>query len=1277
LEFIGRRDSQVKVRGYRIELEEIASALLSHVAVEQAVVVTRENEPGDLRLVGYIVAKEPEIDLSVLRRHLEDRLPDYMVPAAIVVLEAMPLTSSGKIDRRSLPAPELRPDLETFVAPRTEVEQILASIWREVLRLDRVGVDDNFFELGGHSLTATRVVARVRETLHVELSLRELFEATTLRLLAERVEALRRQASGALLPTLTERQRPSLLPLSHAQERLWFLEQLGLVGSAYNIPLALKLEGPLDGGALESSLREIIRRHETLRTRFELREGQPIQVIEAPGVFRLERVDLRELPDQQRELEQSRRIQQEVERRFDLAVGPLVRACVLQLSDTEHVLLVTVHHIVSDGWSRGVLVRELSTLYQAFSRGLPSPLLELPIQYADYALWQRSWLTGDVLDRQLTYWKSRLAGAPAGLDLPTDHVRPAVANFKGGIVPFALSAEISKCLHDLARRNGATLYMVLLAAFQVLLGRWSGQKDIVVGSPIAGRTHRDTEGLIGCFLNTLVMRADLSGNTTFEELLSQVKETTLGAYAHQDLPFERLVEELQPVRDLSRQPLFQVLFELQNVPQEPLNLTGLSLRAMSGQHTAAKFDLTLDLSETPAGLRGVIEYASALFDRETIERLADQFKTLLADIVARPRKLISALPLLTEADREQQLVQGIGTTADYRRDVCLHELFAEQASRTPDAVALLYEADSLTYGELERRSNQLSRYLRARGVRPEAVVGLCVERSLDMVIAVLGIMKAGGAYLPLDPQYPTQRLAFMLKTAGALLTVTHSALRDRVPASAGDLVYLDAEAGQIAHQAESSLHSGAQPENLAYVMYTSGSTGEPKGVMVRHASVVNYLAFLSEHCGLSPDSVGLQVSGLSFDPSVRDIFGPLLNGGRLVIMPAGLHKDPRAYVDAIERHGVSKILSIIPRLLDSVLEAADGRPMDSLDAVLTCGEPLHDATCNTFHRAVGNARLINQYGPTECTMVSTTFVVNAQEQGVGVVPIGRPIANAQVYVLDEHLEPVPVGVVGELYIGGAGLSRGYLNRPGLTAQQFIANPFGAGDRLYRSGDLVRYLSNGTLGFVGRRDAQVKVRGHRIEIGEIEAALLRHPEVAQVAVLAFEHASGDRRLVGYVAGMDTSAPRLNALKDWLKERLPEHMVPSTLVLLDRLPLTPNGKVDRRALLAPEDRPGSAEYSPPKTLTESTLASIWSEVLRCERIGTTDNFFELGGHSLMAARVVARVREVMSVELALRELFEAPTLEGLARCIDGLRWARDNQDVLAADLQMQGAIEEGGV
>ncbi|WP_163230234.1 non-ribosomal peptide synthetase [Caulobacter rhizosphaerae] len=1108
LEFLGRLDHQVKVRGHRIELGEVEAVLLEQPGVAQAVAVVREDAPGDRRLTAYVVGRD--LDAGDLRARVRARSPGYMVPSAIVVLDQLPLTASGKVDRQALPAPEERPELiGDYVVPSTPLEEALAAIWAETLRLDRVGAQDNFFDLGGHSLLATQVVSRVREALQVELPVRAFFEAPTVRQLAQRVEVAQKEQEGLSRPPLTRQARPERLPLSFAQERLWFLEQLG-VGTSYTMPNFLRLEGPLDVGALEASLGALVARHEPLRTRFAVRDGEPVQVIDPPGPFELTVRDLGGLEADAREAKAQALQQAEIERPFDLERGPLFRAELLRLGPQDHVLLMSMHHILSDGWSLlGIIPRELGALYEAFLEGRPSPLAPLEVQYADYALWQRQWLRDEALERQLAYWRERLAGAPPVLELPTDRPRPPVESFRGAALPFTLPGTLSEGVRELARREGVTPFMVFLAAFQVLVSRWSGQTDVVVGSAIAGRDRRELEPLVGFFVNTLALRTDLSGDPSFRTLLGRVKETTLGAYAHQDLPFEKLVAELAPERDLGRHPLVQVVVALHNVPEEGLRLEGLTLKRAGGEHVTAKFDLALHLFENDA-LWGFFEYATDLYEASTIERLLEGLTCLLEGALGDPDQALSALPVLGSEQARRLAVEWNATASDYPRDRPVHALFSEQAGRAPQATALALGEATMSYGELEARSNQLAWHLKARGVGPEVVVGLCLERSFEMVVGLLAILKAGGAYLPLDPDYPAERLRFMLDDAGAMVVVTTQAIADGLPAYGVLPVLLDEEAQAIAARPDQAPPPAAGPLNLAYVIYTSGSTGSPKGVGTVHRNIAR-LVLGADYADLARERTLLLISPLTFDAATFELWGALLHGARLVLQPPG-PIDIGQLRQVMTTQGVDLPL-LTTGLLHRVVEE-DISILGGVRQVLTGGDALSPSHARQIVEAIGPGRLINGYGPTEGTTYSTVHAVG--ELTTATVPIGRPIANTQVYVLDGELGLAPIGVAGELYIAGDGLARGYLGRPGLTAERFVANPYGpAGSRLYRTGDLVRWRQGGELEFLGRLDHQVKVRGHRIELGEVEAVLLEQPGVAQAVAVVREDAPGDKRLVAYV------------------------------------------------------------------------------------------------------------------------------------------------------------------
>ncbi|HEY7767793.1 amino acid adenylation domain-containing protein [Longimicrobium sp.] len=1247
IEYLGRLDFQVKVRGFRIELGEIESVLRGHGSVTDCVVVARA-EAGETRLVAYIVG---DTEVEALRAHVRRSLPEYMVPSAFVFLDALPLTPNGKLDRKALPAPELASTEERFVAPRTPMEEVLAGIWAQVLRLERVGVEDNFFELGGHSLLATRVVSHIREVFGVEVPLRALFAGPTVAELAVRIEEMRR-ADLPVLPPVVPVERTGALPLSFAQERLWFIDQLEPGSAVYNIPMAWRLGGALDRAALERALGEIVRRHEALRTTFGEVDGSPVQVIAPFSGFVLPAEDLSALGDADRETAVRRRADEEARRPFDLSAGPLFRALLLRMDAEDHALLLSMHHIVSDGWSTGVLRQELSALYAGFRDGRESQLPELPVQYGDYAVWQRKQLEGEVLDRQLAYWRERLAGAPELLELPADRPRPPMRTYEGATVPVNFSPELLERSQTLGRSEGATLYMTLLAAFQVLLSKYTGIEDIVVGSPIAGRTRGEVEALIGFFVNTLVLRTDLSGDPSFREVLRRVRETTLGAYEHQDVPVEKLVEELQPERSLSHSPLFQVMFTLQNAGDGNAgsSLPGLRVSGAGAELASAKFDLSLTLTPTSRGLRGGLTYSTDLFEPGTVERMARHLERVLEQIGADVDVRLSRLDLLGAAERAIVLEEWNRTVAEVPADRCIHELIEAQALRTPGAVAVRFEAESLTYGELNERANRLAHHLRRHGVGPEVRVGVLMERSLEMVVSLLAVLKAGGAYVPLDPGLPTERLAYMLEDSGVPLVLAQAALREAFPARESVAVLaVDALADEIAAESTRNLAEGAGPDSLAYVIYTSGSTGRPKGVMNQHRGVVNRLVWMQAQFGIGADDVVLQKTPFSFDVSVWEFFWPLQQGARLVKARPDGHRDPVYLRDVIEREGVTA-LHFVPSMLQPFVEAVEAGRCASLRHVVCSGEALPPTLVERFYdRFAGPVVLTNLYGPTEAA-VDVSCWTCPREDSSGVVPIGRPVWNTSLYVLDAALQPVPVGVPGELFIGGVQVARGYLDRPGLTAERFIPDPFSAdpGARLYRTGDRARWRADGAIEYLGRLDFQVKIRGFRIELGEIEAVLREHESVADCVVVARGDA-GEQRLVAYVVG----GAETDALREHLRQGLPDYMVPSAFVSLSHLPLTPSGKLDRKALPAPEYAAAADGYVAPRTPVEEVLAAVWAEVLRLERVGVHDNFFELGGHSLLATRMASRIRAEFSVELPLRTLFEGPTVAALAARVEEMR------------------------
>ncbi len=1651
----------MKVRGVRIELGEIEAALASHPAVREAAVLAREVSPGDRRLVACVVPKGTDATPGILRAHLKERLPEPMVPSAWLLLERMPLTPNGKVDRRALARLEPSEAMERhgYVSPRTPAEETVASLFADLLGVEQVGAHDDFFALGGHSLLASRLAARLREKFAVPLPLRQLFESPTPAGLAGILEAIEAAEAGAGSP-------PPLRPvspgeerlLSFAQQRLWFLDRIDPGTAAYNVPLAVQLTGTLNIAVLEATLGEIERRHEVLRTTFPAVDGRATQEVHPPSKRPLPRIDLSILPEELREAESRRLAAIESVRPFDLAGGPLWRALLVVQSRGGAVFLLTFHHIVADGWSMGVLLRELGALYPAIAAGRPSPLPDLPIQYADFSAWQRRWLQGDILEAQLDYWRRQLAGDLAPLDLPADRPRPPVQTWRGASVPFALGRDETEGLRALAQRTGATLFMTLLAAFQILLHRLTGREDVTAGSPVAGLGSAEAEPLIGLFTNMLVLRTDLSGRPSFAEALRRVREVTLGALFHQELPFERLVEELKPERDLSRPPLFQVMFSLQNTPRSSLDLPGLSLRPLEVGSGAARYDLTLDLVEGTEEIGGRFEYNTDLFDPPTVQRWALQLRTLIAGILATPEQSVADLPLETEAERHRRLLEWNDTAATQTQAATIHRLVEEQVARTPDVEAIIAGSTRLTYRELLDRSRALAAHLRSLGIGPESRVGISLHRSADLVVALLGVLEAGGAYVPLDPTWPAERLAWLVEDAGLAAVVVDPRTAGRFPGIPETLaqgshpglpnVALRAQEnggrsaqGSRARRAELGSPGckpgaiggpGGERSTAAYLLYTSGSTGRPKGVAVTHRNVLSFFAGMDaalcpegrrESPGTSPGT-WLAVTSVSFDISVLELLWTLTRGFTVVVHPdrpaatptlpiqpvsqaaareidfslfyfaaaengsgdlyrlllegakiadargftavwtperhfhafGGLYPNPSvtgaaiaAVTERVQIRAGSVVLplhnpirvaeewslvdnlshgrvgisfasgwhtndfvlapgsyedrrdtmlrgidivrrlwrgesvrvpdgagnpvdvSILPRpvqpelpvwvtaagspetfqaageaganllthllgqsleelaekiavyrearrlcdggpgtvslmlhtfvgeSLDEVretvrapmkrylrsslglirdlartlgnqgtdLEALGTEEMDallehaferyfetaglmgtpesclrtvarlaeigvdevaclidfgvdtgrvlaslelldevrrrsrpeptarqedpaeeveeavtiaeqirrhgvthlqctptlagmlaadpeslaalgSLHTLLLGGEALPPALLERLPRLPGGVS--NMYGPTETTVWSATWMGEAPGTVGGAAPLGRPIANTVIQAVDRELRPMPAGSLGELVIGGAGVARGYLDRPELTAERFVPDPFSEipGARLYRTGDLGRHLADGTLEFRGRLDQQVKVRGVRIEPGEVEEALRLHPAVADCAV-AVRRAAGEDRLIAWLVPRDSAVPSVGDLRAFLLDRLPEPMVPSAFVPLERLPLTPNGKLDRRALPAPEAGrlATGAAWVPPRNEIERKIAAVWQEVLNAERVGVQDNFFELGGTSLAVAQVHSRLRAVLGRDLSMVDLFRHPTVGALAR------------------------------
>ncbi|MCA2554877.1 MAG: amino acid adenylation domain-containing protein, partial [Microcystis sp. M04BS1] len=1262
IECFGRIDNQVKIRGFRIELGEIEAVLNQNIDVQTSCVIIREDTPGDKYLVAYIVAHYERIPMiSELRQFLSSKLPLYMVPQAFVFLESLPLTTNRKVDRRALPAPDkIGNRRDQYVAPRNGIEEMLVQIWTEILKVEQVGIYDNFFEIGGHSLLATQLVSRIRSLFKIELPLRSLFGAATVAELAHLIGQLQQQNLTLTIPPILPRTKDTELPLSFAQQRLWFLDQLQPNSALYNIPMVLHFRGNLNQKALEQSLQEICDRHEVLRTNFVTIDGQPTQVIQTRRET-ISVVDLQDFPIQEQAEKTQQLKQKQATQPFDLAKESLIRITLVVLSETEHLLLVCMHHIISDGWSIEVLIHELTSLYNAYVQNQPVNLAPLPIQYGDFALWQKQWLQGDVLESQLNYWQNQLTAAPPLLSLPTDHPRPAVQSFVGTQQEFSLSPQLSQALTELSRQQGVTLFMTLLAAFDALLYRYTGSSDILVGTPIANRNRIEIEGLIGFFVNTLVMRTDVSDNPSFSQLLTRVREVTMDAYAHQDLPFEMLVEALQPERDLSHTPLFQVAFVLQNTPKSEIAMTGLTVTDLPPENTTAKFDLTLAMVNTDDGLKGVWEYNTALFESSTIERLSGHFLNLLGGIVANPQAQISQLPLLAESETNQLLIEWNNTQVDYPEYKCIHQLFEEQVKRTPNAVAVVFKGQQLTYAELNSRANQLAHYLRKLGVKADTLVGISLERSLEMIVGLLGILKAGGAYVPIDPDCPQERISFMLQDTQVKIILTCESLRTSLPNHQAIVICLDKDWPQINQASQENLNSAVSADNLAYVIYTSGSTGKPKGVEVIHRSV-NRLLFGINYAHLDATQRFLQMAPIAFDASTFEIWGALLHGARCVIFTEDI-PTATSLRNAIDKHGIT-ILWLTAALFNKIIDD-DSQALSGIKQLLIGGEALSVAHVHKALETLPLTQIINGYGPTESTTFTCCYPIPKQlEATIKSIPIGCPISNTQVYILDKNLQPVPIGVVGELHIGGLGLARGYLNRPELTQEKFIPNPFEKDEvipptplnkrgnepsKLYKTGDLARYLPDGNIEYVGRIDNQVKLRGFRIELGEIEAVLSQNQAVQSSCVIVREDNPGEKQLVAYIVPKLGVKLTSGDLRQFLSDKLPGYMVPGAFVLLEFFPLTANGKIDRRALKAPSNTSDSDRFIEARNQLELNLVQIWSKVLKIDKISVQDNFFDLGGHSLLAPYLITQIKEQLGKEIAVTTIFQNPTIEQLATII----------------------------
>ena len=1268
LEFTGRRDQQVKMRGFRVELGEVEATLSKHPSVRECVVVARDQSTGvgaDKRLIAYFVPLE---DASVtpadLRVFMSARVPDYQVPAAFVEMQSLPLSVNGKVDRLRLPEPDVSQSVSAeFVAPQNEIEICLAGIWAEVLSAEKVGRNDNFLELGGHSLLAAQIAARIRSQFNFEAPISTLFEFPTIGQLAARIAT----GAGNAVRSITRVERSEALPLSFNQQQFWLLDQVSPNRTSYNVRTGLKIDGPLDIERLQGVVDGIVARHEILRTNILTTEASAVQVISPSRSIPVRTTDLSKLRLAEAMSQRTAALAEEGNYLFDLSSGPLMRVRLLKYGERQHELIITLHHIVCDGWSINLLLRELTHLY--LRKIDPAAQPKLSIQYADFAVWQRRRLAEETLARELDYWRRQLADAPTALELPTDYARPAARTYEGGRTSVKLDEALVESIKKLSRKENVTLFITLLAAFQTLLYRYSGQEDLVVGAPVAGRTMFETEDLIGAFVNTLVLRGNLSGNPSFRDVLARVRETVMSAFCHQDLPFEKLVEELNPERKANRSPLFQVMFSFQNMPEPELAANGTKFTTVEIDSDGAKFDLTLEVNESRNGISIGFEYARDLFTAATIDRMLTHFLNLVTGMVADPAQTIADIELMSTVERQQLLVEWNSDRIEYPEDDCVHHLFERQVAATPDATAVEFCGEALTYRDLNSRANQLANYLIRRGIGPEMMVGISIERSFEMVVAIFAVLKTGAAYVPLDPTYPGERIAFMIQDTAARVVITQSHLAPDIEANA-ELICLDEHSHTIAAESDVNLSLPVPSSQIALVLYTSGSTGNPKGVMLEHRSLVNFVTVAKTKYGVGPGDRMLQFGSLSFDLSAEEILTSLTTGACLVLRTAEMISSPKDFLARCEEWHLS-VLDLPTVYWHELTDALSRQELSlpaSLRLVIIGGEKASSDRVATWNRIVGRrVRLLNTYGPTETTIAVTVCDLSSYPASAleNFSPIGRPYPNTTAYVLDSHKRPVPIGIPGELHIGGPGVARGYLNRDDLTSQKFIASPFSddPADRLYKTGDVVRYRADGDIEFLGRSDNQIKIRGFRVELEEIERAIRSHGAVENCIVTA---TGGDeKRLVAYVITTDNSRAAIPELRNSLKAKLPSYMVPAAFEVLEEFPLTSSGKINRRALPEPQfNRPAAdATVDLPRTPLEEMLLSAWREVLKVDLVGIHENFFDLGGHSLLAARLVSNVRGILDVELNMVEVFEAPTISSLAEMLYPRIAQRESEGELA--------------
>ena len=1278
IEFLGRFDQQVKIRGYRIELGEIEAVLGGHPGLSACAVVTQKDSRGDKVLAAFVVGRKPaDLSAGSLRQWLERKLPEYMIPSCFFVLPALPLTANGKLDR---PALEHSKGVDLaggapYAAPRTELERQLEEFWKTALRKDQVGIDDNFFDLGGHSLLAIVICSQVTRRLNVELPVRWLFDHPTIERLARQMQS--HQCLSQDTGPIAKAGRQTPLPISFGQQRMWLLQQTLPDLAAYNEPRAFHLHGRVDAARIRRALHTIVERHEVLRTAL-VQQGENLvqQVAAAEDVpLPWQEVDLQAVPPGEQQAALEERLLAEARRPFDLAQVPVWRVVWIKLAENEYVLGFTLHHSIEDEWTWRLLCRELERLYATDGQAGLAALPELPVQYADYAVWQKRRLTGELLERQRSYWREQLRELPPALELPADLARPRRLSGRGAIHEFPLAGPVVTRLRELAREEGTTLFTVLLAAFQVWLHRYTGQTDVVVGTPITHRDRPEIQSLLGFFLNTLPIRVRLDGSPTFRQVLKQVRETLLGAFSHADLPFEQMVELVAKERAPGRQPLYQVMFVLVEEARPAFQLEQAETRPLPMETRTSKSDLALSIEAVAEAWRCQFEYATDLFTAETAKRMAGHLTELLRSITDDPEQSISQLNLMPAAERHQVLVEWNQTKLEYPRHKCVHRLFEEHVERTPDTVAVVFEGQQLTYRELNERANQLAHHLQKLGVSPEVLVGIAVERSLEMLVGLLAILKAGGAFLPMNPDDPVERLASMLEQARVTVLLTLERLLPSLPRGSFQTFCLDRDWPSLPPPPAPPPLSAVNAENLAYVIFTSGSTGRPKGVMVSHRNVVGFLhAF--RHVTQDVDRrIGTNVAPFYFDTSVEEFWSCLCFGGTVHILRPEQSTDGAGFARYLVEHGITTTY-ILPAMLLEVaahLTLLGGRL--PLKCLLTGLEAKKERALQAFRDLAPNLRIINGYGPTETTYGATAFEFRQSSAPDRDVPIGVPFAGYQTYIVDARLQLLPVGVAGELVVGGIGVARGYLGQPELTERAFIADPWGPepGARLYRTGDRCRFRSDGVIEFLGRTDRQVKLRGYRIELEEIESALRIQTGVKDAVVVMQEDAPGNKRLVGYVVAGQGQTLQAEDLRRGLASKLPNYMIPAAFTLIEKLPVNANGKVDRRALAG---MPGTSlavttARVAPRNLIEAQLAAIWKETLGLSEVSIQDNFFDLGGHSLQAIRLAAEVKRILARSLPIAAVFQFPTIESMARVLSATEHEAISPWTSLVPLQPQGS------